>query len=415
MNIARTLFRFTGLIFLYICAKIVLFIQHPQVIFIVGNVGKTTTKNALYGVLYEANISVSKTKKSINGFDGVLLSILDLTPPKIGMGWGSVFLAAIRRVFKHTYPHTIIVEVGVDNPKDMSRVIYYITRPDIVIATTFPPIPVHVANFKNVDDLYHEKAYAFEYVKKGIISNGDDILLQAHIKKRMPKDTFNITFCAEGIQQCEVQGSIPTVEYTNGGKVLGIRFEVRHKTERAIVSIANTIGDGAFHASLASLTLGITEYNIPITQIAKTLSSYSFLERGRATLRHGIKDTQILDDTYNASPYPTEKIIRTVGELTEPKRKILILGDLAELGEKEGEICRYLLEHLTGLFEIVFLVGSIGMYAPKKDHIYKVDTAEGVVRKLPDMLRTGDFILCKGSRRVELEKVVNAIVDTQNI
>ena len=411
-NTLYAVLRFFGLVLLYGCARIVLLTRHPRVIFIVGNVGKTTTKNAVYTMLQRAGISVSRTERSINGFSGVLLTVLRLSPPEKKREWVRVLLDAVRQVCIRGYPDTLVLEVGVDRPKDMRRVVRYIVNPDIVVATAFPPVPVHMSQFSDVEALYYEKGYAFAYVRKSgmIISNGDDVLLQEHIRQRIPSGVSHYTYGIEENSTYTVHGSFPTVEYDEDGRVSGIQFEVTGGGTSAVIFIKNTIGDNALYASLAALTVGLVGYALPLKQTAQTLSSVPFFENGRAALKKGIRNTQVLDDSYNASPYPTERILRTVGEIIVPKRKILVLGDLAELGKKEQEVYRHLIGHVTDLFDEVFLIGDIGAYAPKDGHIHTMKTTEEAVKRVPKAVQEGDFILCKGSRCIGLERVVDVLV-----
>ena len=405
----RIPFRFLIVVWLYFCVKITLFLYKPRIIFIIGNVGKTTTKNAVFAVLNK-KIKAKKTQKSINGFSGVLLSILGLTPPQNMLGWAKILIHAGIKIFQygHMQNNTLVLEVGIDKPGDMKRIVRYVTRPDIVVATAFPPVPVHLENFPNINALYYEKGYAFEYLKEHgvIVSNGDDILLQTHIRNRA--DPHRHLYYGMGNSKYTVCGLPPEVTYNDEDIVSGTRFEIICDGERGIVLLPNTIGDAAVYASLAALTIGF-HFKIPLKECLRALRVPDIMEQGRATLKKGIKGTIIIDDTYNASPLATQRILSVFSAIQHNGRKIIVLGDLLELGEEKNAIFSKIVKQAEEITQEIYLIGDIKNHGSDTAKGFK--TVDDAIPIIFDNIQKKDLVLCKGSHSMQIEKVVKKYVD----
>src|SRR3989344_3229200 len=138
-------------------AKLLIRRMKPQIIAITGSVGKTSIKDAVYEVL-KNHMHVRKSEKSFNSEIGVPLSILGL--PNV---WSNPFLwlktiidGALIVMHPGEYPKMLILEMGVDRPGDMDRLTSWI-RPDVVVLTRFPDVPVHVEYFDSPEAVAREK------------------------------------------------------------------------------------------------------------------------------------------------------------------------------------------------------------------------------------------------------------------
>ncbi|MBE0557289.1 MAG: UDP-N-acetylmuramoyl-tripeptide--D-alanyl-D-alanine ligase, partial [Proteobacteria bacterium] len=142
---------------------------------------------------------------------------------------------------------------------------------------------------------------------------------------------------------------------------------------------------------------------------------------GRMEIRRLRNGTFMIMDAYNANPASMREALKVVEELRGVGNAFAILGDMRELGERaealHGEIGALLAE--TGV-DRVFLKGTLSRHtaegARKKgfpaERIVFFDDPGQVVTDLRSRLRKGDWILIKGSRKMKMEAVAEAIIAT---
>jgi len=140
-------------------AKLVLLRYRPKIVGITGSMGKTSTKDAIAIVLGQ-KFFIRKSVKSYNSELGVPLIILGAES-----GWLNPFiwflniLKGAKLIFalkKIKYPQWLVLEMGVERPKDMQKLASLI-KPDIVVFTAIAEIPPHVEFFASPEDLVREK------------------------------------------------------------------------------------------------------------------------------------------------------------------------------------------------------------------------------------------------------------------
>jgi UDP-N-acetylmuramoyl-tripeptide--D-alanyl-D-alanine ligase len=131
------------------------------------------------------------------------------------------------------------------------------------------------------------------------------------------------------------------------------------------------------------------------------------IEAGRLT---------ILDDSYNANPESARASVRVLAGFHGRGRRVLVLGDMLELGEKGPELHREIgLEAARAGLSMLVAVGDLAASAAQGAvdgglaSVVRFESADDAVRKLPTLLRAGDVVLVKGSRRAGLDRVVQAL------
>src|SRR5690606_21686667 len=126
----------------------------------------------------------------------------------------------------------------------------------------------------------------------------------------------------------------------------------------------------------------------------------------------------VMDDSYNANPESAAASVRVLAGLHGHGRRVLVLGDMLELGDTAAEH-----HHRIGVLageagiDLVVLVGELVRATAAgaleaglaREAILHVDTAAEAVGRVPALLRAGDVVLVKGSRRIGLEQVVAKI------
>ena len=153
----KTLFKKIIITILKLEAKLILARFRPKIIAVTGTVGKTSVKEAVALVL-GSEFNVRKSEKSYNSEIGVPLTIIGAQT-----GWGSLkqWLAVIFKGLKvfllaGDYPKFLVLEMGVDRPKDMEKMVSWV-KPYVAVITAVGTIPVHVQYFSGPEELISEK------------------------------------------------------------------------------------------------------------------------------------------------------------------------------------------------------------------------------------------------------------------
>ena len=389
-------------------AKLILRKYRPKIVAITGSVGKTSTKDATAKVL-EARFRTRKSQKSYNSEFGVPLTIIGART-----GWGSPlkWLEAIRlglgAIFtKQNYPEILVLEVGADRPGDIKKIREWL-KPDVAVVTALAETPVHVEFFESPEEVFEEKA---ELVKNlppeaSVILNFDD----EEVAKMRDKTSARIlTFGF--VEGADVKGAAYGIFFQDNAPA-GIEFEA----ESLHVKIPNALGKHQALAALAAIAVGKV-FDIKSEDAARALSLYSS-PPGRLKLIKGIKETLILDDTYNSSPKAAQAALETLAELPA-KRKIAILGDMLELGKHTITAHREIGEMAAG--KKIDLLITVGVRAKffadgatkagfNKKQILSFGDSPEAARELEKIIEQGDLILIKGSQGMRMEKIVEALM-----
>ncbi|MBU3925894.1 hypothetical protein KJ763_01865, partial [Patescibacteria group bacterium] len=108
-------------------AKLILRRYKPKIIAVTGTVGKTSSKDAIYTIL-SPDFHVRKSEKSYNSELGVPLTIIGAkTAWNNFFEWFLILFKGIKLLIaKYDYPKWLVLEMGVDRPKDMKRLVSYV-------------------------------------------------------------------------------------------------------------------------------------------------------------------------------------------------------------------------------------------------------------------------------------------------
>jgi UDP-N-acetylmuramyl pentapeptide synthase len=173
-------------------AKAALKRHAPKVIAITGNVGKTSTKDAIYAVVSQA-YTTRKSQKSWNSEIGLPLTILGLENAWSSFsGWLSNIFKGFRVAFiSKEFPEWLVLEVGADHPGDIEKVCKWL-HPNIVVLTRMSEVPVHVEYFKNAEEVLREKMFLACALKNGgtLVVNADDPHFTGAVKSLDARKVF---------------------------------------------------------------------------------------------------------------------------------------------------------------------------------------------------------------------------------
>lgn len=340
------------------------------VLAITGTNGKTTTKELIAAILSK-KLRVHYTKGNLNNEIGLPLTILS-APESTEM---------------------MILEMGANHLGEI-RSLCNVARPDYGIITNVGN--AHLEGFGSFEGVLKAKTELYEYLRKvnGIaIYNDKNPYLTEKIYKLVNR----------GVPYTNPTGVELTVEALPSEMNLAVRITYQHKTYDIQTGLF-----GAYNLEniIAAIATGLF-LGVEMDDIGEAIGKY---EPGNN--RSQIKTTQnntLVCDSYNANPTSMVLALKSFFEL-KTTRRVLILGDMLELGDKSEEEHLKLIEVIQSLKpEKVLLVGSAFQKISAQSG-YKSFKDTGSLREyLKAEPIKGSLILIKGSRGMTLEKIYDLL------
>lgn len=313
-------------------AAVRLLIWNPRVIVITGSSGKTTTMHLIRSQLGER---ASYSEKANSAF-GVPFNILGLQRKTLlPIEWPALFLQAPLNAFKKPNKEKIyIVEADCDRPGE-GEFLAELLRPEVTIWLSISRS--HSANFENQKGEI-EKVIAKEFgqfVKRTrslVIVNADNKYIAETINNTKAKV---IKLTQKNLTHYALRNN--ATDFTIDSKKYSVPFLLPQETFYSLTAIEELMK-----------YLGLNEDG--------AFSSLS-LPPGRSSVLKGIKNTTIIDSSYNAN-LESMGVILNLFEKYPSRKKWLVLGDMVEQGKYTKEEHEKLAKIVTGmLYEKVILVG----------------------------------------------------------
>lgn len=395
-------------------AKMALKRHAPKIIAVTGNVGKTSTKDAIYAVVSQG-FSAHKSQKSMNSEIGLPLTILGLDN-----AWGSFggWVSNLWRgftvaFFARSFPQWLVLEVGADHPGDIESVSHWLF-PDIVVLTRMSDIPVHLEYFSSAEEVLREKMFLALALKPGgtLIVNADDPLFMKAVQN-IPC-TKVLYGQAEGstvhIHESKVMYGEGTLPLPVGQ---GVILDINGVQEN--ISIHGVLGAHLMYSIAAACAVGfVLDSNVKPMGVFKDFET----PKGRMRILSGISASAIIDDTYNSSPLACVEALKALGGLSIRGRKVAVLADMKELGTDSEKAHRAMGRRAFEYVHTLVTVGDMGRLITEgareagmaNDRIYSYQTADDAARALVEMVRAGDVVLVKGSQSMRMERVSKALL-----
>jgi len=387
----------------------------PMVVAITGNVGKTTTKEAI-AVILGSRSNIRSTGGNLNNELGIPLTIIgDFSEQYYQVGgtarfWSMVLQQGIRGLFANAqYPEILVLEYGADRPGDIRKLVASYP-PHVAVITHVGDIPVHVEFFASPRELAREKAQLIEHLGPSDIAVlGTDDLTVLEMRSRT-KGTVR-TFGLGQEVDVRVTDIKPRLE---GSRPLGMTFDVHVGAHSMPVAISGALGAGLAQASAAAIAVA-TALGIGLADAVQALSRM-VPPSGRMRIIDGIRSTTIIDDTYNASPAAMHVAIDTIRTLPAT-RKVLVLGDMRELGSYSVQAHQAIGTLAAEVATLLICVGEQGRFIADAaanqmpaEHIYRATTSHEASAMVQQLLRAGDLVLVKGSQGMRMEFIVQEIM-----
>lgn len=335
---------------------------------ITGTNGKTTTKELMAAVLSQS-YCILYTEGNLNNHIGVPLTLLRLKPQhQIG-----------------------IIEMGASHPGDIKELVD-IAQPDYGIITNVGK--AHLEGFGSFQGVISTKGELYDFIRRNetpkiFIHHNNQILMD------MAKGIDKIEYGSE--EDLYVSGRI-----TGNSPYLNFEWKAG-KENKAHDVHTQLIGEYNLPNALAAVAVGVY-FDVESAKINQALADYT-PQNNRSQLKHTQRNTLIID-AYNANPTSMQASLSNFHNM-RVDGKMLILGDMRELGKDGAEEHQKIVDLLTEWkFKDVMLVGEL--FAATKGHCFATykDAAE-VIEALKSNSPQGKTILIKGSNGIKLSSVVD--------
>ena len=301
------------------------FLKHPNVklVVVTGSVEKTSTKVAIGTVLAE-KFKVRLHEGNHNTFLSAPLAILGVEYPdniKSINAWREVFKACKQRIRDEADVDVIVQELGSDRIGQVKHFGKYL-KPDYAVITAVSA--EHMEFFKTIDMVAREELEVANYSKIALI-NRDDI--DSEFAKYLTNPNIN-TYGTS----VEAEYHFISEGYTagNGHKGKLIAPEWLEPVDATI----NVFGEHTLRPAIAGVAIGV-KFGITPEEVIKGLIKVSALP-GRMNMLRGVKNSVLIDDTYNSSPLAVKSSLNELYKLPAPQ-KIAVLGSMNELGLTSAE------------------------------------------------------------------------------
>ncbi len=347
-----------------------------RVVAVTGSVGKTTTRQMIRSVL-ERRFCGTSSPKNYNNHVGLPLSMLAMNPD-------------------HDFA---VLEAAASGPGEIAR-LAALCQPHVGVITRVGD--AHLGGFGSATGVAHAKVEMIDALAPDgwAVLNGDD----PHLRKLAARFKSNVVWFGRALENDLVATNVESRQGQVSFDVDGTRMSVaawgRHHLTSALAAVA--VGR-LFGLSDPEISRGLEEFEAPPMrcQISK------------------VGDATIIDDTYNASPVAMRAALELLRDFDAPGRRIVVCGDMRELGEAAGRLHRHLGNQVVSLCGADLLV-ACGQHADDvvegaqaagmpQSRAVAVAGTEEVLTHLDSALAPGDVVLVKGSRALGMERLVRAL------
>lgn len=356
------------------------------VVAITGSAGKTSAKELTAHVLEGSGRKVLRNIKNYNNGLGHPLTVLNLA--------------------KDDSYEMAVLEMGMSTPMNEIARLCRITPPDVAVMLNI--LPVHVEHLGSIENVAKAKAEILEGMKAGgtAILNGDDSRVAAmHWLSKGRTITYAIDADAEVRAR--------DVKFARFGET---KFTLSIEGQKAEVTFALNGNHNILNA-LAAAAVGHS-FGMSADDIARTLASVKPPPQ-RGEVLHFAAGFTVINDSYNSNPTALLSMIDTLVEgSVGAKRKIVVAGEMLELGENEkgihsetgARIAESGVDMLIGVRGLARGMVDGAKSAGFENAVFATDSDEAG-EMLAATISDGDVVLVKGSRGVRTEKVIEKLLE----
>lgn len=350
--------------------------HRAKVVGITGSCGKTSTKDMLGEVLSRVMPTV-RSPKSFNNRVGVPLTIF--------------------QVDRET--RVAVVEIGTNAPGEIEQ-LTAVVRPDIGIVTRVDES--HLMRLHTLRGVALEKSNLVAALRADglAILNGDD-----------PSSTWMRDVTDARVLEVRVGREADWFATDVHFHGLGTSFRVQGETTVTVPRLGTHNVYNALYTIAAASELGVPEEEI-LAGLCEVPPTSRRLECKR------LGDIAVIDDTYNSNLASARVALLAFAGLKTRGRRLVVLGEMLELGDQSealhrqlgDEVARFPVDLLVtvgeGALPLAEAAQSAGM---KPSRVHAVADPQAALEMLQTEVRSGDLLLCKASRGVGLDRLVDGL------
>ncbi len=200
-------------------------------------------------------------------------------------------------------------------------------------------------------------------------------------------------------------------QYTTNGTIFKLNFEGNIMP----VWLNKLFGKKNIYAALCALSIAKI-FNFNLVEASQSLKEWQGI-KGEGKLIEGIKQTSLLDDSCNASPYSMTEMLDILGKINGERRKIAVLGDILGVGKYTIEAHETIGEKIIRNVDLLFTLGQRAKFIAKtarekgmpQDKIFEFNEASQLLPVLKNKIAPNDLILIDGSKQMQMEKITEQL------
>ena len=343
------------------------------VVAVTGSSGKTTTKNMIAAVLGE-RYRVFKTTGNLNSQLGVAEGLFSLREDH----------------------GAAVLELGMNRAGELDR-LSRMTRPTMGVITNVGP--AHIEFFESIEGIARAKGEILDHLPAGgsAVLNADDPLVMKQAGRSRARVLTFGRGAGAGVRLSRTRTGLSGSTFALSD---GASFRINLMGEHQVMNAAAAVAVGRLS--------GIEDRDIAraLRGVEPTPMRMEYKKAG---------DVHLIDDTYNANPSSMKAALDALE--TAAGRKLVVLGDMLELGDLGRAAHREIGRRAADVAERIVTVGELareiaegavaeGMPASRVASFLSNDeAAAGVMAEIAD----GDVILVKGSRGMRMESIVESL------
>jgi UDP-N-acetylmuramoyl-tripeptide--D-alanyl-D-alanine ligase len=351
-----------------------------RVIAITGSVGKTSTKELTHAVL-SRRFRTLKSVGNQNNEIGLPLTLLNIRP----------------------HHQRIVLEMGMYARGDIG-LLCSLAMPHIGVVTMIGP--VHLERLGTMEAIVEAKRELLEALPPdgvAILNKDDNRVMEMAAYTQAQIFTYGLDHSAD-----------LWADNINSMGLDGVRFTL-HQGRLSLNVHVPLMGRHNVHTALRAAAVGLAE-QMAWEEIIAGLSSNT--AQLRLVAVPGPNNSIMIDDTYNSSPASALAALNLLEDLDG--RRIAVLGDMLELGTVEEEAHRLVGRRAADVADVLVAVGPRGRMMGEealavgmpRDRVFMIEETLEAIPLLEGVVRSGDFLLIKGSLGMGMSRIVTALSAT---
>jgi UDP-N-acetylmuramoyl-tripeptide--D-alanyl-D-alanine ligase len=412
------------LLYLRFWAKLSLKINQPKVIGITGSAGKSSLKQTVYSALHPS-LKTKMIKKG-NSETGIPLGILGLEVKNYSFKeWMKLAFSAPFGLPHLKSTEYLIIEMGIDDPYPPKNMDYLlsIVKPDISVLLNV--LPVHTMQFEKV--LTTKEHQLSDHKKEQILINA--IAQQKAQILTAPSQEGTVIYPKNFFYRDKIKDRIKAKQIAFNPKPdpsqwqvskQGTKITIHHQNKEYQLDFPQYALPQYYQTTLKTAFLVALQTKLEPKTIVQNIQNNLNLPPGRASLIKGVKNSLIIDSSYNSSLQPLLGMLKLQDKLKNSKRKVAVLGDMRELGKQAKKQHQAAAEKAVQTADEIILVGPLmrQYFLPHaldlgfpENKLHHLPSAAKAAKFLKETIKNKDLILVKGSQNtIFLEIVIKKIM-----